>query len=86
MGAPDDPPAARTRSFPAHGPWRVAKEGRAVVMLSFVYVLDFAVFVLVFLIIRSQRANTRLITAVVTVAAVMYLTSLVFLIFISRQL
>jgi hypothetical protein len=57
-----------------------------VVMLSFVYVLDFAMFVLVFLIIRSQRANTRLITAVVTVAAVMYLTSLVFLIFISRQL
>ncbi len=55
-------------------------------MLSFVYVLDFTLFVLVFLIIRSQRASTRLITALVTVATVMYLTSLVFLIFISRQL
>ncbi len=55
-------------------------------MLSVVYVLGVALFVLVFLIIRLQRASTRLITAVVTVAAVMYLTSVVFLIFISRQL
>ena len=55
-------------------------------MLSFVYVLDIPLFLRVFLITRSHRASTRLITAVVTVAAVMYLTSLVFLIFISRQL
>ena len=41
-------------------------------MLSFVYVLDFSLFVLVFPIIRSQRASARLITAVVTVAAVIW--------------
>jgi hypothetical protein len=57
------------------------------VMLSFVYVVDLALFVLVFLIVRSRRASTQAKTVVITTAVVLYLASLVVLIYISaRQL
>lgn len=55
--------------------------------LSFVYVVDLALFVLVFWIIRLRRASARLKTAVVLTAVVLYLASLAVLILISaRQL
>jgi hypothetical protein len=54
-------------------------------MLSLVYVVDLALFVLVFWIIRSRRASVRVKTAVVMTAVILYLTSLVVLIFISAK-
>lgn len=53
--------------------------------LSFVYLVDLALFVLVFWIIRSRRASARLKTVVILTAVVLYLTSLVVLIFISAR-
>lgn len=55
------------------------------VMLSFVYVVDLALFVLVFLIVRSRRASTQVKTAVIMTAVVLYLASLVILIYISAK-
>jgi hypothetical protein len=56
-----------------------------VAWLSVVYLVDLALFVLVFWIIRSRRASARLKTAVILTAVVLYLTSLVVLIFISKR-
>jgi hypothetical protein len=53
--------------------------------LSLVYLVDLALFVLVFWIIRSRRASVRLKTVVILTAVVLYLTSLVVLIFISQR-
>lgn len=53
--------------------------------LSFVYLVDLALFVLVFWIIRSRRASVTLKTTVILTAVVLYLTSLVVLIFISAR-
>ncbi len=55
------------------------------VMLSFVYVVDLALFVLVFLIVRSRRASPQVKTAVIVTAVVLYLASLVALIYISAK-
>ncbi len=53
--------------------------------LSFVYLVDLALFVLVFWIIRTRRASVGLKTAVILTAVVLYLISLVVLIFISER-
>ncbi len=54
-------------------------------LLSFVYLVDLALFVLVFWIIRSRRASARLKMVVILTAVVLYLTSLVVLIFIAAR-
>jgi len=53
--------------------------------LSAVYLVDLALFVLVFWIIRVRRASVRLKTTVVLTAVVLYLASLAVLIFISAK-
>ncbi len=53
--------------------------------LSVVYVVDLALFVLVFWVIRLRRASAGLKTAVVLTAVVLYLASLVALIIISAR-
>ena len=56
-----------------------------VAWLSVVYLVDLALFVLVFWIIRSRRASVGLKTTVILTAVVLYLASLVALIFISAK-
>ena len=53
--------------------------------LSGIYVVDLALFVLVFWIIRLRRASARLKIAVVLTAAVLYLASLVVLMLIAAR-
>jgi hypothetical protein len=53
--------------------------------LSIVYLVDLALFVLVFWIIRQRRTSVRLKTTVILTAVVLYLASLVVLIFISAR-
>ena len=56
------------------------------VWLALVYVIDLALFVLVFWIIRVRRASTGVKTAVILTAVALYLASLAVLIFISVRL
>lgn len=53
--------------------------------LSLVYLVDLALFVLVFWVIRLRRASAGLKLAVILSAVVLYLASLVVLIFISAK-
>ena len=55
------------------------------VWLSLVYLVDLGLFVLVFWIIRSRRASAGVKTAVILTAVVLYLASLIVLIFISAR-
>lgn len=55
-------------------------------LLSLVYVLDLALFVLVFLVIRSRRIGAERMAVVIALAAGLYLASLGLLIFISFHL
>lgn len=56
------------------------------VWLALVYVVDLALFVLVFWIIRVRRASAGVKTAVILTAVALYLASLAVLIFISARL
>ncbi len=53
--------------------------------LSLVYLVDLALFVLVFWIIRSRRASVGLKTIIVLTAAALYLASLAVLIYITSR-
>ena len=53
--------------------------------LSVVYLVDLALFVLVFWIVRQRQAGVRLKATVILTAVVLYLASLVVLIFISTK-
>ena len=79
------PSSSGTFAIAAQGAWQAVWEGQTMAWLSLVYVVDLALFVLVFWIIRSRRASARVKTAVILTAVVLYLTSLVVLIFISAK-
>ncbi len=55
-------------------------------LLSLIYVVDLALFVLVFLIVRSRRVRTERMVAVIGLSVAVYLVSLVLLIYVSRHL
>jgi hypothetical protein len=56
------------------------------VLLSLLYVVDLALFVLVFLIVRSRRVSTERMVIVIGLAVIAYLVSLGLLIFVSSRL
>jgi len=55
-------------------------------LLSLIYVVDLALFVLVFLIVRSRRVRTERMVAVIGLSVAVYLVSLVLLIYVSHHL
>ena len=57
-----------------------------VLLLSLIYIVDLALFVVVFLVIRSHRIRAERIAAVIVLAAAAYLASLALLIFVSFHL
>jgi hypothetical protein len=57
-----------------------------VALLSLIYIVDLALFVLVFLVIRSHRIRADRIATVIGLSVVGYLVSLVLLIYVSSHL
>jgi hypothetical protein len=56
------------------------------VLLSLLYVVDLALFVLVFLIVRSRRVRAERMVTVIGLSVIAYLVSLGLLIFVSSRL
>jgi hypothetical protein len=56
------------------------------VLLSLLYVVDLALFVLVFLIVRSRRVRPQRMVTVIGLSVIAYLVSLGLLIFVSSRL
>jgi hypothetical protein len=56
------------------------------VLLSLLYVVDLALFVLVFLIVRSRRVSAERMVIVIGLSVLAYLVSLGLLIFVSSRL
>jgi hypothetical protein len=56
------------------------------VLLSLLYVVDLALFVLVFVIVRSRRVSAQRMVIVIGLAVFAYLVSLGLLIFVSSRL
>jgi len=57
-----------------------------IALTSIVYVVDLVLFVLVFLLIRSNRIRGQALVTVVVLAALAYLASIALLVFISSRL
>jgi hypothetical protein len=56
-----------------------------IALTAVIFVVDLALFALVFVIIRSRRANARVIAVIVALAALLYLASLVLQLYISAR-
>jgi hypothetical protein len=56
-----------------------------IALTAVIFVVDLALFALVFVIIRSRRANARVIAVIVALAALFYLASLVLQLYISAR-
>ncbi|HLW59870.1 MAG TPA: hypothetical protein VKV57_08095 [bacterium] len=56
-----------------------------IALTAVIFVVDLALFALVFVIIRSRRASARVIAVIVALAALLYLASLALQLYVSAR-